>query len=588
MGSLDEEGNKQPSGSILFNKSSHKRVALLDPEEFRRQGYMVVDFLAEYYGNIEEYPVRSQVEPGYLRKRVPDTAPYHPEPMETILRDVQKDIIPGLTHWQSPNHFAYFPSSASIAGILGETLAAGFNVVGFNWMASPAATELETIVMDWLAKALSLPKSFMFSSGSENTTSSSSTTTGRGGGSGGGGVLLGTTCEALLTTIVAARDRALLDRRRQLIIDVDDDDDYMIHRLVVYGSDQTHCSFHKSAKIAGIHPRNIRKIKTTRLSGFGLSPQLLRLAIEKDVKAGLIPLFLCATVGTTSTTSVDPIRPLCDVAKDYGIWVHIDAAYAGNACICPEFRQFIDGVEGADSFSFNAHKWMFTTLDCCCLWVKDPSTLVRALSTSPEYLRNKASECNQVIDYKDWQIALSRRFRSLKLWLVLRSYGISNLRKSIRKHVNMAAHFEGLIVKYNYETFEIVVPRLFATVCFRISPTAVIQQLLLCPTCCQRQEQKHLHDHDHVVNAVNHDLLESINSSGRLYMTHGVVDGVYFIRFAVGASLTEGHHVIRAWSIVQEHSRAILGRQICTCSTSCDREASVASDALQLPLNVHA
>ncbi|GAB4840661.1 hypothetical protein Ancab_021428 [Ancistrocladus abbreviatus] len=313
------------------NGSIYRKNPLLDPEEFRRQGYMVIDFLTEYYHNVEKYPVRSQVEPGYLRERFPESAPHHPEPIESILRDVQDDIVPGLTHWQSPNYFAYFPSSASIAGILGETLAAGLDVVGFNWMSSPAATELEIIVMDWLGQMLSLPKSFMFSGN-------------------GGGVLLGTTCEAILTTIVAARDR-VLDRIGRENID----------RLVVYGSDQTHCSFHKSAKIAGIHPDNIRKIKAPKSSAFGLRPDSFRLAIKADVEAGLVPLFLCATVGTTSTTAVDPIGPLCDVAKDYGIWVHIDAAYAGNACICPEFRHFIDGVEGADSFSFNAHKWFFTT-----------------------------------------------------------------------------------------------------------------------------------------------------------------------------------------------------------------------------------
>ncbi|GMH27704.1 hypothetical protein Nepgr_029547 [Nepenthes gracilis] len=529
-----------------LNGSMFTKNPLLDPEEFRRQGYMVIDFLADYYRNVEKYPVRSQVKPGYLRERLPESAPSDPEPIETILEDVQNEIIPGLTHWQSPNHFAYFPSSASIAGILGETLAAGFDVVGFNWMSSPAATELETIVMDWLAQMLSLPKSFMFAGN-------------------GGGVLLGTTCEAILTTIVAARDRVLHRIGRE-----------SIHKLVVYGSDQTHCSFHKSAKIAGIHPNNIRKIKTTKSHAFGLAPESFRLAIEEDLELGLVPLYLCATVGTTSTAAIDPLGPLCDVAKDYRIWVHIDAAYAGNACICPEFRQYIDGVEKADSFSFNAHKWFFTTLDCCCLWVKDPNALVKALSTSPEYLRNKATDSKQVVDYKDWQIALSRRFRALKLWLVLRSYGASNIRNFIRKHVDMAVLFQGLVAKD--ERFEIVVPRFFAVVCFRVSPAAILKQLY---SSCHQHCPKSVGDDS--VNDVNQELLESINAGGRMYMTHSVVDGAFVIRFAVGASLTERRHVISAWLIVQEHAHAILGRKNCPCSSApCEREASSVSSSLPI------
>uniref|UniRef100_A0A5B7CEI4 Putative tyrosine/DOPA decarboxylase 2-like n=1 Tax=Davidia involucrata TaxID=16924 RepID=A0A5B7CEI4_DAVIN len=273
-------------GSLNFNEEvENLSMNPLDPEEFRRQGYMVIDFLADYYKNIEKYPVLSQVKPGYLRNLLPESAPNNPEPIETILQDVQNYIIPGITHWQSPNFFAYFQSNASNAGFLGEMLCTGFNLVGFNWISSP---------------------------------------------------------ESLRSTIL------------------------------------------------------------------------------EDVESGLIPLYLCATVGTTSSAAVDPLGPLCEVAKEYGIWVHVDAAYAGSACICPEFRHFIDG---ANSFSLNAHKWLFTGLDCCCLWVKDPSALVKALSTNPEFLRNKATDSKQVVDYKDWQVALSRRFRAMKLWLVLRSYG---------------------------------------------------------------------------------------------------------------------------------------------------------------------
>ncbi|KAI3879414.1 hypothetical protein MKX03_003671 [Papaver bracteatum] len=490
----------------------------LDPDEFRRQGHMIIDFLADYYKNVEKYPVRSQVEPGYLQKRLPEAAPNNSESIETILEDLTNDIIPGLTHWQSPNYFAYFPSSGSVAGFLGEMLSTGFNVVGFNWMSSPAATELESIVMNWLGQMLTLPKSFLFSSD----------------GSSGGGVLQGTTCEAILCILTAARDKLLNKIGRE-----------NINKLVVYASDQTHCALQKAAQIAGINPKNIRAIATSKATNFGLSPISLQSTILADIESGLVPMFLCTTVGTTSSTAVDPIGPLCEVAKTYGIWVHVDAAYAGSACICPEFRHFIDGVEDADSFSLNAHKWFLTTLDCCCLWVKDSYSLVNALSTNPEYLKNKATESKQVIDYKDWQIALSRRFRSMKLWLVLRSYGVANLKTFLRGHVKMAKHFQGLVGMDN--RFEIVVPRTFAMVCFRLKPTAILKQKKIENDNMEAQ-----------ANDINAKLLESVNASGKIYMTHAVVGGVYMIRFAVGATLTEERHVTGAWKVVQEHTYAIF------------------------------
>ncbi|CAN1218484.1 Tyrosine decarboxylase [Linum perenne] len=422
---------------------------------------MLIDFIADYYKQIEQYPVLSQVKPGYLANLLPQSPPYDPEPIEDIINDVKTHIIPGITHWQHPSHFAYFPSSGSTAGFLGELLSAGFNVVGFNWLASPAATELESIVMDWLGQTLNLPESFLFSGG-------------------GGGVIMGTTCEALLATLVAARDEKTSTRN-----DVD-----QIGKLVVYCSDQTHCAFQKAAKIVGIHPGNIRVISTKKTASFELCPRHLESAIHADLDKGLVPFFLCATVGTTSTTTVDPLTSLCDVAKKDGLWVHVDAAYAGSACICPEFRHFINGVEGADSFSLNAHKWLLATLDCCCLWLKDTNALKKSLSTNPDYLENQASDSGGVIDYKDWQVTLSRRFRSLKLWMVMRSYGIGNLRKIIRSHVTMAKTFEELVAKD--ERFE-------------------------------------------------------------------VAGGMFMIRFAVGATLTETRHVLAAWKVVQLHADAMEG-----------------------------
>ncbi|XP_062014660.1 phenylacetaldehyde synthase-like [Rosa rugosa] len=498
----------------LENSSSHLTKAL-DTEEFRKQGHMVIDFIADYYQNIEKYPVLSRVEPGYLKKCLPaESAPYNPESIQTILQDVKDHIIPGLTHWQSPNFFAYFSSTASTAGFLGEMLITGFNVVGFNWVSSPAATELEHIVMDWLADMLQLPKSFHFSGN-------------------GGGVLHGSTCEAIVCTMAAARD--------QMLSRIGSEN---LGKLVVYGSDQTHCTLQKATQIVGINPENFRAIKTTKSTGFALSPEMLRLTISSDRAKGLVPLFLCATMGTTATTAIDPLGAVCNVAKDYGMWVHVDAAYAGSACICPEFRHFIDGVEGANSFSFNPHKWLFTAMDCCCLWVKSPSALINSLSTNPEYLRNKASDTKQVVDYKNWQIALSRRFRALKLWLVLRSYGVANLRKFIRSHVKMAKIFEGLLRMDN--RFEIVVPRNFSLVCFRISLSAIVS------------DDHYDGEEYNMVNEINRKLLEAINASGSVFMTHAVVGGVYALRCAVGATLIEEKHIREAWKAVQGQAHTIL------------------------------
>ncbi|KZV58274.1 Tyrosine/DOPA decarboxylase [Dorcoceras hygrometricum] len=519
----------------------------MDPEEFRRQGHMVIDFIADYYKNVEKYPVRSQVEPGYLRKRLPEAAPNEPEPIEEILNDVQKDIVPGITHWQSPNYYAYFPSSGSIAGFMGEMLSTGFNIVGFNWMSSPAATELESIVMDWMGKMLHLPSEFLFSAGVLTGFMGEMLSTGFN--------IVGfnwmsspaaTELESIVMDWIgedASSPIRVPLLRDQVLKKIGREN---INKLVVYGSDQTHSALQKAAQIAGINPNNFRAVATTKADEFGLSAEAFRAAVESDIEAGLVPMFLCATIGTTSSTAVDQLGPLCEVAKEFGIWVHVDAAYAGSACICPEYRHFLNGVENAHSFSFNAHKWFLTTLDCCCLWVKDPSALIKALSTYPEYLRNKASETKQVVDYKDWQITLSRRFRSLKLWLVLRSYGVSNLRKFLRSHIKMAKNFEGLIGMD--KRFQVVVPRNFATVCFRISPIEIGAIL----------PQHHSLSKEEAANNFNAKLLESINEGGKIYMTHAVIGGEYVMRFAVGASLTENRHVILAWKVVQEHANALL------------------------------
>ncbi|TVU06960.1 hypothetical protein EJB05_46997, partial [Eragrostis curvula] len=485
---------------------------LLDADEFRRQGHQVVNFIADYYARMDQYPVHPSVTPGFLRRKLPQDAPSRPKPdaFAAALRDVRDLILPGMTHWQSPRHFAHFPASSSVVGALGEALTAGINVVPFTWAASPAATELEMVVVDWLGKALHLPESFLFSGG-------------------GGGTLLGTSCEAILCTLVAARDRKLAELG----------DSKRIGDLVVYCSDQTHFAFSKAARIAGIPRENIREIATCRDEMFALSPAKLRDAMQADADAGLVPLFVCATVGTTQTAAVDPVRDLCAVAAAHSVWVHVDAAYAGSALVCPEFAHAIDGAEAVDSFSMNAHKWLLANNDCCALWVKKPSLLVAALGTEPEYILKAAEEDHDVVDYKDWSVALTRRFRALKLWLVLRCYGVDGLRDHVRAHVRMAAIFEDMV---NLDPrFEVVVARQFALVCFRLRPPA---------------------DDEKKANDLNRRLLQLVNAAGSAapYMSAANVAGIYMLRCAVGSTLTEERHVRDAWKLVQEQAASLLSQ----------------------------
>ncbi|KAJ6728964.1 hypothetical protein OIU85_019937 [Salix viminalis] len=534
----------------------------------------MVDFIADYYKSIENFPVLSQVEPGYLRELLPDSAPNQPETLQNVLDDVQAKILPGVTHWQSPSYFAYYPSNSSVAGFLGEMLSAGINMVGFSWITSPAATELEMIVLDWLGKLLKLPEDFL--------------STGQGGG-----VIQGTASESVLVVLLAARDRVLTKLGKNAL-----------EKLVVYASDQTHSALQKACKIGGIHPENCKLLKTDSSTNYALSPDLLSKAISDDISTGLIPFFLCATVlkrlvGTTSSTAVDPLLALGKIAKNNGIWFHVDAAYAGSACICPEYRCYIDGVEEADSFNMNAHKWLLTNFDCSALWVKFPplenenwggillefedrNALIQALSTNPEYLKNKASQANMVVDYKDWQIPLGRRFRSLKLWMVLRLYGLENLQCYIRNHINLAKYFEGLVAADS--RFEVFVD-MVAVFDLNLVPSLVslIGDSLYWDKVKALDPLPHIGDAPHRRSSSDAALglalsryrsvwISQVPSVaalagcypsdiffGKIFISHTVLSGKYILRFAVGAPLTEERHVIAAWKVLQDESTSLLG-----------------------------
>jgi aromatic-L-amino-acid decarboxylase len=466
-------------------------------EEFRRHGREVVDWIADYWQRVETLPVLSRVRPGEIREGLPQHPPEEGEPFEAILRDLDGVILPGVTHWQSPNFFAFFPANASGPAVLGELVSAGLGVQGMLWTTSPACTELETHVLDWLAEMLDLPVSF------------------RSNGSG-GGVIQDTASSASLCALLAARERATGFASNERGCD---------GRLVAYTSTQAHSSIEKAVKIAGIGRENLRLVAVD--DGFAMRPEALAQAVREDRRAGLVPCFVCATVGTTSSNAIDPLPEIGTICRQEGLWLHVDAAMAGTAAICPEFRQILDGVQLADSLCVNPHKWMFTNFDCDCFWVADRAALIKTLSILPEYLKNKATESGAVIDYRDWHIQLGRRFRSLKLWFVIRSYGVAGLRYHVRRHVEMAQAFARWVKDSN--NFELVVAPPLNLVCFR-----------------------HVGGDD-----FNRTLLERLNASGRLYLTHTTLADRFTLRLSVGQTNTEERHVARAWQLIRDTAAAL-------------------------------
>ena len=399
-------------------------------------------------------------------------------------------ILPGITHWQHPSFFAYFPANASGPAILGDLLASGLGVQGMLWATSPAATELETHVMDWLAELLGLPAAF------------------RSDGSG-GGVIQHSASDAALVALLAAIHRASAGSSAR--------DGVAAGRFTVYTSGQTHSSVEKACRVAGLGDTALRKLDTDPWTG-AAQPDHLRRLIDADRAAGFVPALVVASVGTTGTGAVDPVPELADIAHDAGAWLHIDAAWAGVAAVCPELRWLLDGVERADSLCTNPHKWLLTNFDCDAFWVADRAALIGALSILPEYLRNAASETGEVIDYRDWQVPLGRRFRALKLWAVIRWYGAEGLRGHIRTHVALAQEFAGWVDAD--DRFELLAPHPLALVTFR------------------------LRSGDDETRA----LMERVNRSGSMYLTHATVGGRFALRLAIGSVLTERRHVEAAWA----------------------------------------
>jgi aromatic-L-amino-acid/L-tryptophan decarboxylase len=466
-------------------------------EEFRRWGRAVVDWVADYQEQVESLPVLSQVQPGQIRAALPPEPPTQGEPFDHILADLNRLILPGVTHWQSPNFFAFFPANNSGPSILAELVSAGLGVQGMLWATSPACTELETHVLDWLADMLALPAKFKSTSP-------------------GGGVIQDTASSATLSALLSARERATQHESNRRGCD---------GRLTAYASTQAHSSVEKAVKIAGLGRENLRLVEVD--ARFALRPEALARQIQRDREAGRLPCFVCASVGTTSSNAIDPLPEIGRVCREHGLWLHVDAAMAGTAALCPEFRHIHAGIELADSYCFNPHKWMFTNFDCDCFYVADREALIRTFSVLPEYLRNPASQSGAVIDYRDWHIQLGRRFRSLKLWFVIRHYGVEGLRHHIRQHVALAQEFTRWVE--TSERFTLFVPAPLNLVCFRHKAG----------------------------NEFNQRLLERLNASGRLYLTHTKLNDQYVLRLCVGQTHTERRHVEQAWQQIQETAAAL-------------------------------
>ncbi|XP_060103766.1 aromatic-L-amino-acid decarboxylase [Heteronotia binoei] len=478
----------------------------MDTAEFRKRGKEMVDYIANYLERIEKRQVYPDVEPGYLRPLIPESAPEEPERFEDILQDVERVIMPGVTHWHSPYFFAYFPTASSFPALLADMLSGGIGCIGFTWASSPACTELETVMLDWLGKMINLPPQFLAGKDGE-----------------GGGVIQSTASEATLVALLAARTK-VIHRVQSEKRDLTQGD--VISRLVAYTSDQAHFSVEKAGLIAGV---KIKEIPTD--DKFAVRGSALRKVLDQDKAAGLIPFFFCATLGTTTCCSFDKLLELGPICNAENMWMHIDAAYAGSAFVCPEFRYLLDGVEFADSFNFNPHKWLLVNFDCSTMWVKKRTDLTCAFKIDPVYLKHDHQESGLITDYRHWQIPLGRRFRSLKMWFVFRMYGVKGLQEYIRKHVKLAHEFQELVLRD--DRFEICADVVLGLVCFRLKGT----------------------------NELNEALLKSINDARKIHLVPCRLKGKFVLRFSICARTVESTHVQFAWKHIEKLASELLKAQ---------------------------
>jgi aromatic-L-amino-acid decarboxylase len=472
--------------------------SVMNKDEFREWGYQFVDWVAEYLEDVGQYPVRSELKPGDIKNQLPMEAPLKGEPMENIFDDFKKIVVPGITHWQHPSWFAYFSANNSPPSILAELLTAGIGAQCMLWETSPAAAELEEVVLEWLRKLLGLPEGLA-------------------------GVIQDTASTASLVALLTAREQATeFESNRRGIKEP----------LMVYVSEEAHSSVEKGAKIAGYGTDNIRKVSTDHT--YAMIPEELKRMLVEDKAQGLKPTCVVATLGTTSSSAMDPLEPIGRICRQHKVWLHVDAAYAGTAALLPEKQWMFAGAENVDSLVFNPHKWMLTNFDCSAYYVKDPGALIRTFEIHPEYLKTGVD--SQVKNYRDWGIQLGRRFRALKLWFVLRSYGVEGLQAFVREHIRLAQLFREWVEEDS--RFELMAPVPLSLVCFRLNDG--------------RSEED--------LDRLNRKFITLLNQSGKLSLTQTTLKGKFVLRMAIDSHNTREEHVQKAWQLMLSTAQNIFAQ----------------------------
>jgi aromatic-L-amino-acid decarboxylase len=470
----------------------------MKPDEFRKHAHELVEWMADYMENVEDYPVKSLIQPGEIFDKIPDQPPSTPESFSALMKDFNEIIMPGITHWQNPNFFAYFPANTSPSSVLAEMLISTLATQCMIWETSPAAAELEEKMMIWLREMIKLPENFE-------------------------GVIQDSASTATLAAILTAREK-----KTDFSINLNGAKHAGILR--VYCSEQTHSSVEKAVKISGIGKKNLVKIAVNE--DFSLDTETLRTKILSDKEAGFIPCCVVATIGTTGTTAVDPLRAIGEICHENDIWLHVDAAMAGTALILPEFQWMLDGREYIDSFVFNPHKWMFTNFDCTAYFVRDAGALIKTFEILPEYLKTRTR--GKVNDYRDWGVPLGRRFRALKLWSVIRTYGTEGLQEKVRYHIHIASELKKMISEES--DFEILAPVIISVVCFRYRPQGYSEE---------------------EINNLNEKLNHQLNDTGKLYLSHTVLNGRYTLRMVTAQTNVRLEHVERAWKLIRAMARKL-------------------------------
>jgi len=467
-------------------------------DEFRRSAHSLVEWMAGYMENVGGFPVKSAVKPREIFEMIPDEPPLNPEPFTSIIKDLEEIIMPGITHWQHPDFYAYFPANTSPPSILAEMIIATLGAQCMMWETSPAAAELEEKMMNWLRDLAGLPACFE-------------------------GVIQDSASTATLAAIISAREKITGNKTNK-------NGCKSAGTLRVYCSGQTHSSVEKAVKICGIGSRNLVRVNVR--NDFSMDPDELEKAVKEDKKKGYIPCCVVATIGTTGTTAIDPLKRIGEICAGNDLWLHVDGAFAGNALILPEFQWMLDGKEYIDSFVFNPHKWLFTNFDCSAYFVRDAGYLIKAFEILPEYLKTRTR--GRVNDYRDWGVPLGRRFRALKLWSVIRTYGVKELREKLRYHIKIAARLSEMISR---ETdFEILAPVVLSLVCFRYIPAG--------------KSEKDL-------NVINEKLNHVLNDSGMIYLSHTVLNGKYTLRMVTAQTNATLDRVEKAWALIMKYARSI-------------------------------